>query len=435
MKRLFTFFSMMIIAGFAISSIVSAENRVNVKTSDENREKKELIARREAHKEHLALRKLELRVREKASREAQKERLALREQELRVREKAHKERIASRELELRAREKERKEQHAHREQELNEHREFLASNDMMAQSEYKRDISKEFSVSSSPSLSITNEFGKINIVEGAGDKIIFNITITGKGKNKDAAKDYAESVDVKFVHSGSSVNAKTSLGKINCNNCGRSVDYEVTVPKNTKYKLENKFGDVTLNNTTEPAEIKVEFGKLYANELGNADVIIRHGGSTINKCGNLKLNSGFSKHKLGVVGSLSGKFAHGGFDAKEVGSADVNAEFSNVSIERLKKSFVANNISHGSLDIYNVDTDFSDIKVDASFSKVQVDLNSSHNFKATLYTSFGSIRAEKLTFLEKTLDKKDAVVGIVGNVRDPSATVNISTKHGNIVLD
>ena len=421
----------MIIAGFAISSIVSAENRVNMKTSDENREKRELLASKEFQASSEDRDKKEL----LARREANKERLALREQELRVREKAHKERIASRELEMRAREKERKEQHARREQELNENREFLASNDMMAQSEHKLKISKEFSVGSSPMLTINNEFGKINIVEGTGDKIIFNITITGKGKNESEAKKYAETVDVKFVHSGSNANAKTSFDKINCKNCGRTVDYEVTVPKNTKFILVNKFGDVTIHNTTAPAEIKVEFGKFYANEMGDADVTIQHGGSTINKCENLKLKSGFSKHKFGVIGSITGKVQHGEFDAKEIVSANVDAEFSNLSIERLKKSFVSNNISHGSLDINNVDTDFSNIKVDASFSKVQVDLNNNHNFKATLYTSFGSIRAEKLTFFEKTLDKKDAVVGIVGNVKDPSAIVNISTKHGNIVLD
>ena len=307
--------------------------------------------------------------------------------------------------------------------------------DFFASSEFERKISKEYSVGSSPILTISNEFGKINIIEGASDKIIFNITITGKGKNESEAKKYAETVDVKFVHSGNSVNAKTSFGKINCNNCGRTVDYEIAVPKNTKYKLENKFGDVTLNNTTEPAEIKVEFGKLFANELADADVTIQHGGSTINKCENMKLKSGFSKHKFGVIGSISGKVAHGGFDVEEIGRVDVVSEFSNVNIKRLKNSFVSNSISHGSLIIGKIDTDFSNIKIDANFSKVQLSLNNKHNFKAILHTNFGNIKTGDVVFFEKSLDKKDAVVGIAGKVKEPSATVNISNSHGNIVFD
>ena len=435
MKRLFTIFSVMIIACFALSSIVSAENRVNVKTSDENREKRELLARREAHKERIALREQEMRVREKERREAQKELLAVREQEMRVREEAHKARIASRELELRAREKERKEQHALREQGLNERKEFLASNNMMVQSEHKRNISKEFSVGSTPTLNVSNSFGKINIVEGAGDKIIFNITITGKGKNDNDAKKYSEAVDVNIVQTGNRVNAKTFLQSINCKNCGRSTDYEIIVPKNTKFILDNRHGDVSINNTTEFAEINIEFGKFYANELADADINIRHGESTINKSNNLKLKSSFSKHKLGVVGSVKGDFRHGGFDAKEIGSANVEAEFSTISIDRLKNSFISKNFRHGSLEINKVDNDFSNIEIDASFTKVQVDLTGNHNFKAALYTNFGSIDTGNLKFIEKSLDKKDAVVGVVGNVKDPSATVNISNRHGNIELD
>ena len=306
---------------------------------------------------------------------------------------------------------------------------------IFSSSEFKRNISKEFSVSSTPTLNVSNRFGKINIVEGAGDKIIFNITITGKGNSESEAKKYSETVDVNIVQKGNSINANTSLKSINCKNCGRTTDYEIIVPKNTKYILDNRHGDVSINNTTESAEIKVEFGKLYANELSDADITIRHGESTINKSNNLKFESSFSTHKLGVVGSVNGKFRHGGFDAKEMGSANVDAEFSTISIDRLKNSFVSKNIRHGSLEIDKVDNDFSNIAIDANFTKVQVDLSGNNNFKTTLYTSFGSIDTGNLKFLEKSLDKKDAVVGVVGNVKDPFATVSISNRHGNIELN
>ena len=273
-------------------------------------------------------------------------------------------------------------------------------------SEFKRYISKEFSVNATPTLNVSNKFGKINVVEGAGDKIIFKITITGQGKNDSEAKKYSETVDVNFVQTGNRVNANTSLKSINCKNCGRNTDYEIIVPKNTKFIIENRHGDVSINNTTESAEIKIEFGKFYANELADADINIRHGESTINKSNNLKLESSFSKHKLGVVGSVKGNFRHGGFDAKEIGNVNIDAEFSTISIDCLKKSFVSKNLRHGSLEIDKVDNDFSNIEIDANFTKVQVDLTGNHNFKAALYSNFGSIRTGKLTFLEKSLDKK-----------------------------
>ncbi len=305
----------------------------------------------------------------------------------------------------------------------------------VASSEHKREIKKEFAVSASSSLSISNEFGAIRIVEGASDKIIFKIMITGKGKDSDAAKTYAESVDVDFKQSGSNLSAKTVFEKIRCeNNCGRTVDYEVTVPKNAKLALVNKFGDIEINNTIEPLEIKLEFGKLYANELSDADLNIQHGGGTINKCVNMKIKSSFSKYKFGEIGSMSGSISHGGADIETLGNGDVKSDFTNINIENFKGSFSAKDFSYGSLKIANVSDKFSNIKVNSSFSTVKIALTNNHNFKAVLHTSFGNIKTGSVVFYEKTLDKKDAIVGIAGKVKEPSATVDISSSHGNIVF-
>ena len=185
-----------------------------------------------------------------------------------------------------------------------EKRVFNLSNEILASSEYKREMKKEFDVSSMPTLNIKNEFGSINIVEGADDKIIFKITITGKGKNNNLAREYAQTVNVDFAQNGNDISAKTVFERLNCENCGRNVNYEVTVPKKTKLSLDSKFGDIKLNNVSEPVDIQIAFGKLYANVLSEAKVKVQHGGATINKCKSLTINSDFSKNKLGEVGSV-----------------------------------------------------------------------------------------------------------------------------------
>ena len=310
--------------------------------------------------------------------------------------------------------------------EINEINSFLNA------TEYKREFSRDFSVGSSPSLTIKNSFGKINIVEGADDKIVFKITIIGKGKNDELAKNYAETADVNFSQNSNSIIAKTEYEKIKCKNCGRTVDYEVTVPKSIKLILENKYGDVIINNASEPIVVKVDFGKFFANVISDIDLSVTYGGATINKCENMKIKSGFSKFKLGEVGSITGKIEYDGYDIKELGKADISSGFSNMDVEKLKKSFSAKSFSYGSLVVKNVDFDFSDIKIDASFAKVRIALNENHNFKATLYTSFGNIKTGKVGFYEKTLDKKDAIVGVAGKIKEPSSTVNISNSYGNI---
>ncbi|MDR0394260.1 MAG: DUF4097 domain-containing protein [Tannerella sp.] len=403
MKRLLTILSMTIIAGFFISSVVSSEVCVSVEASEEGfNDKKTHLPAEKMRKENARIREELGKIREENAQTIEKFR-------------ASAEKIANKFMKI-GKEK------------------ITAMNDVLAMSEYKREIKEEFSVGASASLSISNMFGNVQVLEGTDDKITFKVTITGKGANRDEAKKYAESVTVGFTHKKDAVSAKTVFEKINCNNCGRNVDYEVYAPKGVQLTFDNQFGDIKINNTAKPFKVKLQFGKLYANIVTDTELDIQHGGATINKCKNMNMKSSFSKYKFGEIETLSGSVSYDGIDIEELVQGEVKSDFSSIDIEKLKKSFYAKKFSYGSLKIAGVDKNFSNIKVDASFSKVRLMLTESHNFKTTLYSSFGHIKTGNVVFQEKTLDKKDVVVGIVGSVKEPAAIVDISNPYGSIVL-
>ena len=149
----------------------------------------------------------------------------------------------------------------------------------------------------------------------------------------------------------------------------------------------------------------------------------------------MKIKSGFSRYELGEIGSMTGSISYDGFKIDELGSADVKSDFSNMDIGKFRKSFHAEKFSYGSLKIGQVDENFSNIKVDASFTKINVALGKNHNFRTTLYSNFGSIKTGDVVFHEKSLDKKDVIVGIAGKLEEPPATVDISNSYGNIVFE
>lgn len=302
-------------------------------------------------------------------------------------------------------------------------------------SEHKRELSKSFSVGDMPRLSIKNEFGNIRIIEGHGNVIQIKIVVTGKGKNNKQARETAESVDVKFNQNKNQVSATTSLRKLNCENCGRSVDYEITAPVNTLYVLENKFGDIRMNNASEPVKVNLEYGHFYANVLSEINLSIRHGNPTVSKCRKMQLKSGYSKAKFGEIESLAGEITRASIDLDKVGVVELKSGFSDVEIRHLAKSFHAKGFTYGSLTIDKVDKQFSEIKIDATFTKMSIALNEHHQFKASLYSSFGSIDTGNIVFREKTSDKKDVLIGIAGKTKTPSAVVNISNSYGSIVLN
>jgi hypothetical protein len=302
-------------------------------------------------------------------------------------------------------------------------------------SEYEKEIIKEFQVSSSSVLSINNMYGNIEIIEGGNNKIVFNIKVIGKGKDADAAKEYAESVAVDFRQNGNNISANTLFRNIKCDNCGRQVFYEVIVPKNAKLILENKYGDISMNNTDALVDVNLQFGKLSANELSEANLVVKNGGATVNKCGSLKINSSFSNYNLGIIETMTGIILHDRFLIGTIGSGDLESDFTNIDIDNLNKSLISEKFSYGSLKVGHVADNFSEIKMKANFASVQIAFTEKHNFKALLSNSFGIIKTGSVIFYEKSEDKNDVVNGIVGKLKEPTSIVEISNSHGKIVFE
>ncbi|MDR3253175.1 MAG: DUF4097 domain-containing protein [Tannerella sp.] len=308
--------------------------------------------------------------------------------------------------------------------------------DIFNLSEHKREIRKEFDVGSAPSLKISNQFGNITIREGVEGKITFQITITGKGNSSEVAKENAESVDIDFSQNGDAVSSKTSLRKnMKCNNCSRSIDVIVTVPKKTKHTLKNEYGDINIDRSSEPFEAEVKFGKFFANELVTAKLDIEYGGATVNKCETLILKSSFSKYNLGEIGLLEAKVAYDGLNIEAVKQVSISSEFTNITVENLSDYFIAKEYSYGTLKIEEISIEFSKIVIDASFAKLSIGLKERHDFKAVLHTEFGKIKTGDVEFLDKTMLKKDVVVATAGKNSNPKALVEISSSFGDIVFD
>jgi hypothetical protein len=311
-----------------------------------------------------------------------------------------------------------------------------SSPDLFDLAEHKIEKRQEYDVGSSPSINIFNKFGNITIQEGVDGKIVFYITITGKGKTNDIAKANAEAVQFVFAKGDDDITVITSFFKdFNCNNCSRTVDMLVIVPKKTKQILKNEFGDVRIDRSSEPFEAEVKFGKFYANELVTAKLDIEFGGTTLNKCKDLTFKSGFSTSNLGEIGSLVAKVEFDKLKIESVEQIDLSSEFTNIAIEKLGDYLVAKKLSYSPLKIKEVAKDFSKIDIKASFSKLNIAITEKHDFKAVLSTEFGSIKTGNVKFLEKTIVKKDIVVAMAGKDSNPKALVEISNSYGDIVFE
>lgn len=300
--------------------------------------------------------------------------------------------------------------------------------------EYKRQIVKEFAVNANPQLLINNKYGNIRIIEGTNDKIMFKIEITGKGRDKNAARKYAESVSIDFSQNGNRVSAETHFESIHCNNCGRAVEYVVTAPKSVIADLTNKYGNIYIDNLVQPLSVNLKYGNLFANSAIKTTIDIKYGKMTLNKCQDLSINSKYSDISIGEANRIVADSKYDKYRIESVADCTMETGYTPVQIGRLDKRFVAEKLKYGSLNIGEVATDFSVISVDAAYSNIKLGMTEKHAFKAALYTRYGNINTGNLTFTNVSLKKKGCMVGTAGKINSPDASVNISVSYGDILF-
>jgi hypothetical protein len=303
---------------------------------------------------------------------------------------------------------------------------------LLANEEFKREIAKEFTVSANPNLDIDNKYGNIRIIEGTENKIIFKIEITGKGRNRQLAQEYAEAVNIHFSQDGNRVSAQTRLESISCNNCGRTIHYTVVAPKSVTMKLTNKYGHIILDDAAKPLNADLKYGNLTARTLEDITLDLKYGNADIGSCNKAVIDSKYCKLKIGKAETLKLDSKYDGISIGTVASFVLDTKYSNVTIDRLDERFVAVDFDYSKLDISEISTKFSQIKVDARYSTVKLALDSRHSFKAVLYTKYGDIKTGNLTFNNVSLKKGSAIVGNAGSNANPSAMVDIDVSYGDI---
>jgi hypothetical protein len=319
------------------------------------------------------------------------------------------------------------------------------------QEEFKRKINKDFAVSANASLSISNKYGNVNIIEGNEGKIVFKIEITGKGKNAEIAKQYAENVTVDFNASDSRVTAQTNIPSMKCSNCGITVNYAVIVPRSVSMNFDLKYGNLTLNNTPKPLAVSIKYGNINANEISDAKIDINYGNVKLSKCKKLLLNSAYGNFSSDYTGDVTVDMKYGNFDSDYIENATVDikygnfktataksvkieSRYTNVRVNYLENSIVAN-LSYGELKINDIATGFSNITATGKYTNFILGLNDKHNFKAELSTSYGNIMSSGIKFnnnKEIASESKHELTGIAGTSSNPKAEVKISASYGNI---
>ena len=328
---------------------------------------------------------------------------------------------------------------------------------LFAKEEYTRKISKSFDVNKDATLAVTNKFGKIHCENWDKNTIAIEVTITIEASSQEKANKYFDKIDISISGNSSLVTATTSFDNnaFSKNNNKMSVDYMISMPRTINLELNNKFGDIVIDEVLGSSNIELGYGSIKCKKLAgdnndleikfsegfigyikSADMEIKYSELEIDEANDMTVESKFSELKIGKIDVLT---LESGYDDDFIGyvrDLDVEADFSDVEVRSLNERLVAD-FSYGELKIKDVAKDFNLIDINNSFSDANIGFHSEASFRMIATVKMGDLSyprdKARLTVVDLSYTS-NKYEGVIGDNPDTSSKVIIESKNSDVTL-
>ncbi len=278
---------------------------------------------------------------------------------------------------------------------------------------YTEKIERTFNVpNTNAMITIINRYGDVNITTSANGKASFDITIEVDAKSESRFKEILERITVDFTESSQGVKAETSITSEswwNSKNEHFQIHWNVNIPAGSRLDLTNKYGDISLTDLNNSADIALNYGngriQTIAGEtnltlgyvknftidaltgtsqlyLSYSDISIasaenislesKYSRIEIKKAGNVDIESKYDKYALGTLRSFKNTGKYDNFKIGELQSIDLSTQYTTVEVNRLVSSAQLTT-SYGKVTILSIDDTFKKIDISTRYTHVLLD--------------------------------------------------------------
>jgi hypothetical protein len=333
-----------------------------------------------------------------------------------------------------------------------------------------RSFIKTVPVGKETSLEVNNKYGTIHITSWNKDSAYIRAEVKAFASNQSKLNKMFDGIKVNFMETTYLVRAQTDFtqninmlfesfkgmtSKLIAYDSRVEINYYISVPEYLSLKIENKYGDVYMDNNTGDFSIKVSNGSFKANSLGKgSSVTLAFCDATINSVVSGKIDASFSEVSIGETEDLSINSISTKYDIKKAGmirtesrrdkffigkieTLDGNSYFTDYKINNVKKALDLTT-KYGSVNADFIEKGFGAINITSGYSDISLEFDQSASFNldirhinAFLVLPDKNIKTDKKALNEEK--KEYMTYGTVG--RNPGSTkVKIDATHGNIYI-
>ena len=258
---------------------------------------------------------------------------------------------------------------------------------------------RNFKANEKTTVEVSNKYGKIHVVSWDSDSVRFEVELRINAGNYQKMEKLRDNINFEFTATKNFIVAKTVLtspGNIISDFVDAfiptnqvTINYMVYVPKNISLKIENKFGDIYIDDFSGNLDIILANGNLKANRLtGSPFIQLSSGNGTINSIDNGKIQVSYSDLQIKEAGkvrleSKSSRLTVNGavnldIDSKrdkyEIDAVDyltASGYFSSFTIGNARKELRCN-LKYGNIEVNHVADVFSFINIDSEVTDIDL---------------------------------------------------------------
>ncbi|MBN2274061.1 MAG: hypothetical protein JXR41_15835 [Bacteroidales bacterium] len=332
--------------------------------------------------------------------------------------------------------------------------------------EFINRVIRTYKISNATSIDVFNKYGKLHVMTWERDSVRFIIDIIIRNKDVAKLEKIKNSISFEFTPAVSYVIAKTQIssgtsdafkdlmdiaGSYFSSQNQITIDYTIMVPSYSSLRLENKFGDVYIDDREGNLDLILSYGDFKANTLsGNCSIKVSSGDAEINSLHDghvtlsysnlhilnaqeLTIESRSSNIIIDEISDLTLRSRRDKLTLPRVRVMKGDSYFSEFSLLGLQREL--NYIfRYGSLTVDNIEKGFSSINIQSEYTDLRLsfvrgsayDLEITHHQDA-LFSYPHSLGTLNVKQIDKP-DKQKVTYGRIGTAQSDSRVTILAPK-------
>ena len=267
-----------------------------------------------------------------------------------------------------------------------------------------RSLEKSFALTGEMRLEVLNKYGKVHLAPSPDDSVHIRVEMKASAKNPSRLRKLTDGISFNLSSTNYFIIAETNFNRgpadffeslrIITNNIISTeskieIDYYVRIPGSIKVKIDNKYGDIYLESLENDLNIYHSNGSLKSEELTGDNyfdlnfsdatfkslkksrIDINYSDLRIDYAEELMITSVSTKLYAGTIVSLDTDSKRDKYTIDKLSKFEAVSYFSSFNIYELYNTMQCNT-RYGNVDINNMDTDFSLLSLETSFTDVKI---------------------------------------------------------------